>query len=110
MTRFPIFSALESRPARTPGRHFDQLGELTLTFRCVQEKYVTRGLNRDDGTQVVCYELYKGVATFTRDQLTGAASSYLPLAFAVPANHPATRLSDTPPTIGKSKGVAKLIF
>lgn len=83
---------------RTP-RHFEAFQELTVTFRCVQERYELRGMGRDRSTQVVCHELYREVANFTRERLMGAAaSSYLPLSFRVPENQPTTRLSDTPPT------------
>jgi hypothetical protein len=107
---FPFFTGgtLEAR-LRAP-RHFDALEELTITIRCVQEKYVTRGRGEDRTTQVVCYELYKDVANYTREQIAGASSSYLSLSFRLPENQLATRLCDTPPTYwqiearGKARG------
>jgi hypothetical protein len=79
-------------------RHFDAIKQLTVTLRCVQEKYVTHGTGSDRTTEVVCYELYKDTATFTNQQVTGASSSYLPISFRLPENQLATRLADAPPT------------
>ena len=95
---FPYFlgNPIEAR-LRAP-RHLDSMDELTVTLRCVQEKYVTRGTGKDQTNQVVCYELYKDAATFTHEQLSGAASSYLSISFRLPENQPTTRLCDTPPT------------
>jgi hypothetical protein len=39
------------------------IDELTLPLRCVQERYVTTGSGQNRSTSVVCYELYKDVAT-----------------------------------------------
>jgi hypothetical protein len=108
---FPYFlgGSFEAR-LRAP-RHFDSIEKLTVTIRCVQEKYVTRGTGSDCTTEVVCYELYKDAASFTNQQLTGASSSYLPISFRLPENQLVTRLSDAPPTYweleacGKASGV-----
>ena len=107
---FPYFlgSPLNAR-LRAP-RHLDAIEELTLTLRCAQEKYVTTGFNNDRSTQVVCYELYKDTVTFSREQLAGAANSYLPVSFRLPTEQPTSRLADTPPTYweiearGKARG------
>ena len=107
---FPYFlgSPLQARLRAT--KHFDVLEELTVTLRCVQEKYVTRGTGDNQRTEVVCYLLYEDMATFTREQLAGASSSYLPISFRLPENQPVTRLADTPPiyweieALGKAKG------
>jgi hypothetical protein len=71
---------------------------------------VTQGTGENRRTQVVCYELYKDLATFKREQLAGAAGAYLPISFRLPENQPSTRLSYTPPTYweievrGKARG------
>jgi hypothetical protein len=95
---FPYFLGGTFTARLRATRHFDSMQELTVTLRCVQEKYVTRGTGDNRSTQVVCYELYSDVATFTHEQLTGAASSYLPISFRLPEKQPVTKLSETPPT------------
>jgi len=95
---FPFFLGSTLQARLRISRHFDSLDNLTITLRCVREKYVTTGQGQNRSTTVVCYELYSDATTFTHDQLAGASSSYLPISFRVPADRPATRLSDTPPT------------
>jgi len=95
---FPYFIGGTVQARLRVSRHFDSLDDLTITLRCVQEKYVTSGQGKNRSTNVVCYELYSDVATFTHEQLAGAASSYLPISFRLPDNEPTTRLTDTPPT------------
>ena len=94
---FPYFlgSQLNAR-LRVP-RNLDAIDELTLTLRCVQEKYVTTGTGNNRRTQVVCYELYKDVTTISRSQFGGTANSPLPVFFHLPNNQPASQLSNTPP-------------
>lgn len=94
---FPFFLGSSLNARLRLHRHFEAIDELTLTFRCVQEKYVTTGSGRNRTTQVVCYELFKDVATFSRPQLA-AASSDLPISFPIPQNQSTTRLCDSPPT------------
>ncbi len=93
-------------------RHASMLDELTLTLRCVQEKYVTtKDMNNRSQTQVVCYELYSDVAALDRARLASLASGPIPVEFRVPANQPQTSLAATPPTYweieakGKARGV-----
>lgn len=94
---------------RSP-RHVSAIDELTLTFRCVQEKYVTTGSGQNRTTNVVCYELYSDVITYGHDRLTGFASGDIPIEFRVPSDQPATTLAATPPTYweieakGKARG------
>lgn len=86
------------------------IDELTLTLRCVQEKYVTTGSGKDGTTNVVCYELYSDVITYGHDRLTGFASGDIPIEFRVPSDQPPTTLIATPPTYweieakGKARG------
>jgi len=107
---FPYFLGSRLTARLRLHRNLDAIDELTLTFRCVQERYVTTGAGENRTTQVVCYELYKDVVTFSRSQLTVASDSGLPLSFAIPVNQPTSRLSATPPTYweiearGKSRG------
>jgi hypothetical protein len=94
---------------RSP-HHVSVIDELTLTLRCVQEKYVTTGSGQNRTTNVVCYELYSDVITYDRDRLTGFASGDIPIEFRVPSNQPSTALVATPPTYweieakGKARG------
>jgi hypothetical protein len=77
-------------------RHFAVIQELVVTFRCVEEKYVTSGTGRNSRV-VLCYELYKDAATFRRDQLTAFAAGVLPLQFRIPGDQPTTALASQPP-------------
>jgi hypothetical protein len=95
---FPYFLGGTFQARLRAPRHLDALEELTVTLRCVQERYVERGFGNNRSTEVACFELYKDVATFNHEQLIGAASSYLPISFRLPENQPTTRLTDTPPT------------
>ncbi|HYA64649.1 MAG TPA: hypothetical protein VED66_15705 [Candidatus Sulfotelmatobacter sp.] len=96
--QFPYFlgSTLNVR-LRTP-RNFSDLDELTLTLRCVTEKYVTTGLGQNRRSQVVCYELYKDQTTFSRDRLAAFAGANIPIQFPLPAGKLTTSLISTPPT------------
>jgi hypothetical protein len=106
---FALGGILRAR-LRSP-HHVSEIDELTLTLRCVQEKYVTSGTGSNRQTNVVCYELYSDVATFDRDRLTGLAGNDIPVEFRIPADQPTTSLAATPPIYweieasGKSKGV-----
>jgi hypothetical protein len=94
---------------RSP-HHISAIDELTLTLRCVQEKYVTTGSGQNRSTNVVCYELYKAVATYGRDQIIGLAGNDIPVEFRLPSDQPSTTLAATPPTYweieakGKARG------
>jgi len=95
---------------RSP-HHVSLIDQLTLTLRCVQEKYVTSGTGQNRTTSVVCYELYKDVANYDRDRLTGLAGNDIPIEFRLPTDEPPTNLAATPPTYweieakGKARGV-----
>jgi hypothetical protein len=101
----PLYAQLS-----TP-HHVSAIEELTLTLRCVQEKYVTtKDMNNRSETKVVCYELYSDVATLDRAQLASVASGSIPVEFRLPTNQPQTNLAATPPTYweieakGKARG------
>jgi len=106
---FALGGTLRAR-LRSP-HHISAIDQLTLTLRCVQEKYVTSGTGDNRSTRVVCYEIYKDVTTCDRDRLTGLAGNDIPIEFRLPADEPATNLAATPPTYweieakGKAKGV-----
>lgn len=95
---FPYFlgGSLHAR-LRAPN-HVSALQELTLTLRCVQEKYVTTGTGKNRQTQVVCYELYSDVVTLDGDRVASFAGGDIPIAFALPADKSTTTLADSPPT------------
>jgi len=106
---FALGGTLRAR-LRSP-HHVSTIDQLTLTLRCVQERYVTAGTGRDRSTQVVCYEIYKDVTTCDRDRLTGLAGNEIPIEFLLPTDQPATNLAATPPTYweieakGRARGV-----
>jgi hypothetical protein len=93
-------------------RHVSAIDELTLTFRCVQEKYVTTGTGQNRASKVVCYELYGESVTFDRDGLTGLVVGEIPVEFKIPSDQPATTLIATPPSYweveakGKASGAS----
>ena len=107
---FPYFlgNRFEAR-LRAP-RHLEAIDELSITLRCVQEKYITTGSGNNRSTKVVCFELYKEATTLPREQLMGAGNSYVTISFPLPENQPCTSLSTTPPTYweiearGKARG------
>jgi hypothetical protein len=94
---FPYFlgGALRAR-LRAP-HHISEIDALTITLRCVQERYITTVRGNERETQVVCYELYKDVTTLTRERLAGYAGGEIPVEFRLPAGQPATSLASTPP-------------
>src|SRR5260370_375928 len=94
---FPYFlgGTLGAR-LRAP-HHVSDIDALTLTLRCVQEKYITTGSGTNRSTRVVCYELYKDVVTLTRDNLAGLAGGDIPIEFRLPADQSTTSLASTPP-------------
>jgi hypothetical protein len=107
---FP-YSLGDTLRARVRSPHdVSTIDELTLTLRCVQEKYVTTGSGQNRTTNVVCYELYSDVITYSHDRLTGFASGDIPIEFRVPSDQPTTTLVATPPTYweieakGKARG------
>ena len=107
---FPYFLGSNLTARLRLHRNLAAIDELTLIFRCVQERYITTGAGENRTTQVVCYELYQDAVIFSGPQLNAASDSGLPLSFPIPFNQPTSRLSATPPTYweiearGKSRG------
>jgi hypothetical protein len=93
---FALGGTLRTR-LRAP-RNISALDSLTLTLRCVEEKYVTTRVNNRSETNVVCYELYKDAVTYDRDRLTGLAGNDIPIELRIPLDQPTTTLTSTPPT------------
>jgi len=108
---FPFALGGTLRARLRPPRHIWAINQLTLTLRCVEERYVTTGMGQDRSTRVVCYEIYKDVTTCDRDRLTGLAGNDLPIEFHLPPDQPATHLAATPPFYweieakGRARGV-----
>jgi hypothetical protein len=94
---FPFFlgSTLSAR-LRAPS-HLVDFEEITLTLRCVRERYITSGSGDNRKTQVVCFELYSDTKTFTRGQLIAYSGHEIPVEFALPESQPITALASTPP-------------
>jgi hypothetical protein len=94
---FPYYLGGTLRGRLRAPHHVEDIDALTLTLRCVQEKYVTTGSGKDRSTRVVCYELYKEATTFERERLAGYAGAEIPVEFHVPADQPTTNLAAAPP-------------
>jgi hypothetical protein len=94
---FPFFlgSTLSAR-LRAPS-HLADFEEITLTLRCVRERYITSGSGDNRKTQVVCLELYGETKTFTRGQLAAYSGHEIPVEFTLPEGQPITALASTPP-------------
>jgi hypothetical protein len=103
---FPFFlgSTLGAR-LRAPN-HLTDFDELTLTLRCVQERYITSGSGSNRKTEVVCFELYSESKTLTRSQLA-AYSQEIPVEFTLPESKPVTSLASAPPTYWEIEANAK---
>jgi len=95
---FPYFlgGTLTAR-LRAPN-HLSDLDELTLTLRCVQERYITSGSGKNRTTNVVCFELYADSQTFSRSQLAAYSNQSIPIEFTLPDSQLTTSLASTPPT------------
>ena len=71
---------------------------------------MTTGSGNNRTSQVVCYELYKDVATFDHDRLANFQGAGIPVEFALPADKQSTLLAEPPPVYweiearGKAKG------
>lgn len=108
---FPFFLGGQLGAHLEAPRGLGEFEELTLTFRCVAERYLTGGAGPNRSSQVACFELYKDAVTFSREQLAGYSGGVIPVQFAIPANQPQTNLIGTPPTYweieacGKCSGV-----
>ena len=95
---FPYFLGGTLRARLRAPRHLALLNSMTLTLRCIQERYVTTGSGRDRTTRVVCYELYKDVQSFDPARLANFAGADIPVEFPLPADKLPSTLADTPPT------------
>lgn len=95
---FPYFLGGTLRARLRAPRHLAAIDTLSFTLRCVQERYITTGSGSHRSTQVVCYELYKDVATLSRERLANFAGADIPIEFHLPADKQPTTLGDTPPT------------
>lgn len=94
---FPYFlgSSLSAR-FRAPN-HLADFDEITLTLRCVQEKYITSGSGDNRKTEVVCLELYSDSKTFSRGELAAFSGHDVPVEFSLPESQPTTALTSMPP-------------
>lgn len=95
---FPYFLGQTLRVRLRAPKHVASIDELSLTLRCVQEKYVTTGSGNNRSTQVVCYELYRDVTTFSREQFADCFGGDIAVEFRLPADERTTILAQTPPT------------
>jgi hypothetical protein len=95
---FPYFLGGTLRARLRVPHHIGRIDELSLTLRCVREKYVTTGMGNNRSTQVVCYELYKDAVVLPRERLASYAGGDIPIEFRIPVDQHATTLADTPPT------------
>jgi hypothetical protein len=95
---FPFFLGGTLRARLRAPRHLAEVNSLTLTLRCIQERYITTGYGRDRSSRVVCYELYKDVRTLDQQRLANFVGAEIPIEFHLPADKLPTELADTPPT------------
>lgn len=95
---FPYFLGGTLRARLRAPRHLAVVNSLTLTLRCIQERYVTTGYGNDRSSRVVCYELYKDVLTFDHQRLADFADAEVPVEFRLPPDKLSSSLADTPPT------------
>jgi hypothetical protein len=106
---FPYFLGGTLRARLRAPRHLAAVNSLSLTLRCVQERYVTSGTGNSRRSQVVCYELYKDTITLDHDRLANFVGAEIPVEFRLPADKLTTSLADTPPTYWQieAKGEAR---
>ena len=106
---FPYFLGGTLRARLRAPRHLGLINSLTLTLRCIQERYVTTGSGNNRSTSVVCYELYKDVVALDHERLANFVGAEIPVEFRLPADKLTTSLADTPPTYWQieAKGEAR---
>lgn len=95
---FPYFLGGTLRARLRAPRHLGLINSLTLTLRCVQERYITTGSGSDRSSRVVCYELYKDAVTLDQQRLGNYEGAEIPVEFRLPADKLPTTLAATPPT------------
>ena len=95
---FPYFLGGTLRARLCAPRHLGLIDSLTLTLRCVQERYITTGSGSDRSSRVVCYELYKDVVTLGQQRLGNYVGAEIPVEFRLPEDKLPTTLAATPPT------------
>jgi len=95
---FPYFLGGTLRARLRAPRRLAQLDSLTLTLRCVQERYITIGSGSDRSSRVVCYELYKDMLTLDQQRLANFVGAEIPMEFRIPNDKLPTTLGATPPT------------
>jgi len=104
---FPFFlgSTLSAR-MRAPS-HLADFDEITLTLRCVEERYITSGSGSNRKTEGVCFELYSESKTYTRGQLAAFSGHEIPVEFNLPQSKPSTALATPPPVYWKIEAGGK---
>ena len=95
---FPYFLGGTMRARLRAPRHLGLIDSLTLTLRCVQERYITTGSGSNRSSRVVCYELYKDVVTLDQQRLSNYVGVEIPVEFRLPEDKLPTTLAATPPT------------
>lgn len=119
---FPFFVGGTLKAHLWVQRNLESLQTLTVTLRCVREKYVTTGGSTRWGgsrgvTSTECYELFEKVVALDQAQMTESNGDGIPLQLPIPADAPSTELSNHPPTyweieaIGQANGPSyKAVF
>lgn len=84
-TQFPFFLGEELQATLT-SRAIKGLKDMTVTLRCIEEKYEVRGTGKNRSVQVVSYQIYAD--TLTIENAGGGQYNrvYLPVAFLLPAD------------------------
>jgi hypothetical protein len=95
---FPYFLGGKLRAHLRAPRHLSVINRLTLTLRCIQERYITTGTGSDRSSRVVCYELYKDILTLDEQRLANFVGAAIPIEFCIPSEKLPNTLAATPPT------------
>ena len=99
---FPFFVGSPLKARLRLHRNGASIQSLTLTLRCVQEKYVTiGGRSRWGGgrrtTFTESYELFKSVLVLDQPQMAPLNGDGIPVQLSIPEGLPSTQLSSKPP-------------
>lgn len=115
---FPFFLGGELRARIEVKRSQSSIQSLSVTLRCVQEKYVSMGGSRRWGgntrgiTSTESYELFKKVVAVDGAQIAVLDGDGISVRFSIPADQPPSQLSNRPPiyweveAVGEAEGAA----
>lgn len=97
-SEFPFRLGGELHARLSVPRNLSRILQLSVTLRCIQEQYVTRGSGSQQTVSIICYERYKDVILMNASQLAWFGRGEVPIEFPLPAEQAGTELSAAPPT------------